>query len=223
MRFIQVIFICIFSCFIHDSQRSPSLLQDFVTKTTCSIRGSWETLGGATEISRLTKERGIANEVLSTLFHQPRLTYCVFGSFYEGSLIPGVESDINNVFVVNGISVITVSCRSFPSGKCLLMVQDENTPAGYAKLQLVQNGKPLFSTDAAETSSHFFPAEGAFSASVDIFGRLVCSFSPSNHSDLGLQRHGRRCQQQNTRSSQLVTGYLLSSLRCYQTVRQNGL
>ena len=158
------------------------------------------------------------------MFHQPRLNYCVFGSFYEGSLIPGVESDIDNVFVVNGIPVITDSCRSFPSGKCLLMVQDENTPAGYAKLQLVQNGKPLFSTDAAETSSHFFfQLKGRLA---HLLTNLVDWYVRLAHRITLIWDYkgmDRRCQQQNTRSSQLVTGYLLSSLRCYQTVRQNGL
>ena len=133
------------------------------------------------------------NEVLSTLFHRPKLSYCVFGSFVEGTLVPGdsgLASDIDNVFIVNDLPVIT-DCTDAPVlGKCLLLVQDQSTPPGYCKLQLVQNGKPLFDNAPAEVISSFMPGQETWKACADKSNRIVLSFSPPDNSRFDLKRHG---------------------------------
>lgn len=174
---------------VGSAQQFPAFYKPLSLKLYSALEG----LGSSTEISTLTKERGLVNGVLSTLFHRPKLSYCVFGSFVEGTLVPGdsgLASDIDNVFIVNDLPVIT-NCTDAPVlGKCLLLVQDQSTPPGYCKLQLVQNGKPLFVNDPTEVISSFMPGQETWKACADKSNRIVLSFSPPDNSRFDLKRHG---------------------------------
>ena len=93
--------------------------------------------------------------------------------------------DLDRVIVDNILPVET-DCSDIPGEKCLLMVQDNDTRAGYAKLQLVYNRVPLCqNTYGILNALHFNIASDMISCA-DKYNRLVISFSPER----GVERHG---------------------------------
>ena len=78
-----------------------------------------------------------------------------------------------------------------PVGASLLFIQDATTPAGYCKLQLVQNAVPQYG-DVPDADP--CPDDGCrnlLQFATDVKNRLVCLFSPSDSVRKGYdQRHG---------------------------------
>ena len=87
-------------------------------------------------------ETAITREIHKNIFFRPQIKHNVFGSSYEGKTSPGMTSDMDQVFVFNDPSVVN-DPADYPVGTCLLLVQDQTTPPGYCKLQVVHNGNPL--------------------------------------------------------------------------------
>ena len=66
------------------------------------------------------------------------------GSTFEGTTTHGLESDFDNVYLLEFLPVITRMLDAQQYRYCFLVVQDPHTPAGYAKLQVVERSVPLF-------------------------------------------------------------------------------
>ena len=90
------------------------------------------------------KELSTMLEILLSMIF-PKQSVYVFGSQYEGTSLSG-KSDIDFVYVNNFPKVVT-NILSTSSDDCLLLIQDMHTPAGYAKLQLVQDGVPVYGNE----------------------------------------------------------------------------
>ena len=56
---------------------------------------------------------------------------------FEGTSLTGMNYDLDKVTVMEDFPVVTDISDAQQYNKCLLMVQDPHTPAGYVKLQLV--------------------------------------------------------------------------------------
>ena len=89
-----------------------------------------------------------------------------------------MSSDLDQVFVINDVPVAT-DPTFHPVRTCLLLVEDEITPPGSFKLQVVHNGKPLWghTTRVTSTYSRYLPPRFR----TDKNNRLVCSLDPSEH------------------------------------------
>ena len=97
-----------------------------------------ENIGVSTDLRDCMAECGKVDEILGTaqsLLPGVNMNFsglCV-GSYYEGTQTPGMGSDVDQIIVIEVPVVSKVSdCHGSPA---LLMVQDSNTPPGYAKLQ----------------------------------------------------------------------------------------
>ena len=62
--------------------------------------------------------------------------------------------------------------------KCFLMVQDETTPPGYCKMQLVQDEQLVFGNNCKATEDLSLDARMFFKFSLDKKKRFICSYSP---------------------------------------------
>ena len=87
------------------------------------------------------KEASVFSDVLGTIAHQPTFLWNTFGSAYEGSTTDDMGSDVDSVLVYQDFTVVQDSATA-PPRKSLLLIQDEITPPGYAKLQPIVNGIP---------------------------------------------------------------------------------
>ena len=112
----------------------------------------------------------------------PKQSVYVFGSQYEGTSLSG-KSDVDVVYVNNFPKVVTSISKASSEG-CLLLIQDKYTPAGYAKLQLVQDGVPVYGKayNHMERNKHLVYRS-------DKENRLVCYFKQPKMSP-ETERHG---------------------------------
>ena len=84
----------------------------------------------------------------------------VFGSSFEGTRTPGLRSDVDLVYVPESIPVVTNVSQSEQYESCFLLIQDNRTQPGYAKLQWVSFGVPqtrslfnMLSSDHVDTEN----------------------------------------------------------------------
>lgn len=144
-----------------------------------------EDIGASTEMRDLSKDRYTSIEILMTLLSpgQGELSsYYLCGGRYEGTITPTMLSDLDCLDVLELIPVVvdTSSARQYEC--CLLVVQDSETPPGYAKLQFVYNGMPL-SIDPLLSS--YSPRD------VDREGRVILDISSVlSNKELNIERHG---------------------------------
>ena len=105
----------------------------------------------------------------------------IFGSAIEGTQTPGMNSDLDTATVNPAIKVLT-KCTSGRGKIGYIVVQDENTPPGLVKLQMVYDNKPVqgtrgpcgilidkMSTLLSNSGYHWLP---------DDKGRLVLAVNP---------------------------------------------
>ena len=111
-------------------------------------------------------------EILGTLPYLQHYSAYIFGSQYEGTMLPYILSDIDMVFVFNQPELVTNISQS-RTGNCLLLIQDNSTPAGYSKLQWVLNGVPLFK---GGPSWLVMLNHSSLSVCCDNEDRLICYF-----------------------------------------------
>ena len=99
-------------------------------------------LGLSEEIRKLYRERAYTRDISNNLVDDDLCRSYIFGSDIEGTQIPGMNSDIDIAIVNQGIEVFT-KCPSSSGGKPgFIVVQDETTPPGLVKLQMIYDNEP---------------------------------------------------------------------------------
>ena len=192
-----------------------SLLQDlpdYYQPLSLKVYQVLEDIGVNTEMRQLRMDASITSEILGNTFCQPFLTKYIFGSSYEGTTTRGMNSDVDTVIVLNDLPVVT-DPADHPVGNCLLLVQDQTTPPGYCKLQLVHNGIPLYGNNTGIINDISPDLKRFLTFCLDKNNRLVCSFTPAP--DL-VQQHHRRQGPALTRdgSENIVAADVVIALQC---------
>ena len=104
-------------------------------------------LGLSEEIRKLHREHAYTCDLSQNLVHGDNRRQS-FGSAIEGTQTPGMNSDVDMAIVDQRIEEFTNSSSS--GGKPgYIVVQDETTPPGLVKLQLICGNKPLQETRGA--------------------------------------------------------------------------
>ena len=102
-------------------------------------------LGLSEEIRKLHREHAYTDEISNNLILGDICRSYTFGSAIEGTQTPGMNSDIDIALVDQTIEVFT-NCSSSGGKLGFIIVQDETTPPGLVKLQMVYDSKPLQET-----------------------------------------------------------------------------
>ena len=172
-------------------------------------------IGASEEVRKVRMESRVTAEILYTMYWQPEVSVYHFGSRADGTTTLGMKSDLDRVYIFNNLPVVT-DPSEHPVGTSLLFIQDATTPAGYSKLQLLQDGDPQYG-DVTEADP--YPDERCrewlqFIADTD--NRLVCCFTPSDI-DLRVfdQRHGPAMTM--NASTDYTSMDLVRAVECYNT------
>ena len=93
---------------------------------------------------RTTKEiiATICANPFSFMDRSQQMPVYIFGSSFEGTTTPGLHADVDFVGVHESLPVVTNVSESQQFEYSLLLIQDHQTPPGYAKLQIVHYGVP---------------------------------------------------------------------------------
>ena len=102
-------------------------------------------LGLSEEIRKLYRESAYTEEISNILILGDICRSYTFGSAIEGTQTPGMNSDYDMAIVEQAIEVFT-NCSSSGGKLGFIIVQDETTPPGLVKLQMVYDNKPLQGT-----------------------------------------------------------------------------
>ena len=140
----------------------------------------------------MTMNSSITKEILQTIIFRPKLSTYIFGSVVEGTTTQEMGSDVDTVYIFNNLPVID-DLAKMEAGEALLLVQDQETPAGYCKLQLTREGIPLTGNDVVEVDPASFGKyiELLLTFSADKHDRLVCSLKLSEDVSWWFsERHG---------------------------------
>ena len=105
-------------------------------------------LGLSDEIRKLYRERAYTREISQNLILGDLTRSYTFGSAIEGTQTPGMNSDIDMAFVNHRIEVFA-KCSSSGGKLVFIVVQDETTPPGLVKLQMIYDNEPLQGTRGA--------------------------------------------------------------------------
>ena len=105
-------------------------------------------LGLSEEIRKLHREKAYTYEISNNLVFGDLLRSYTFGSGIEGTQTPGMSSDIDFAFVDQTKEVFT-KCSSSGGKPGFIVVQDETTPPGLVKLQMLYDNEPLQETRGA--------------------------------------------------------------------------
>ena len=156
----------------------------------CELLGQ---LGLSEEIRKLYRERAYTDEISNSLVDGDLCRSYIFGSDIEGTRTPGMNSDIDFALVDQTIEVLT-NCSSSGGKLGFIVVQDETTPPGLVKLQVVRGNKPFQWTHGARgiiagkinalisnKGLHFLP---------DDKGRIVITVPPGYMPIPNVTKHG---------------------------------
>ena len=105
-------------------------------------------LGLSDEIRKLHREHAYTVDISNNLILGDLPGTYIFGSAIEGTQTPGMNSDIDMAFVNHEIEVFT-NCSSSGGKLGFIVVQDETTPPGLVKLQMICDNEPLQETRGA--------------------------------------------------------------------------
>ena len=105
-------------------------------------------LGLSEEIRKLYRELAYTVEISNSLVHGDLRRSYIFGSAIEGTQTPGMNSDYDMAIVEQAIEVFT-NCSSSGGKLGFIIVQDETTPPGLVKLQMLYDNEPLQETCGA--------------------------------------------------------------------------
>ena len=105
-------------------------------------------LGLSEEIRKLHREHAYTCDISRNLVHGDHRRCYTFGSAIEGTQTPGMNSDHDIALVSQPLEVFT-KCSSSHGKHGVIVVQDETTPPGLVKLQVVNGNKPLQWTHGA--------------------------------------------------------------------------
>ena len=99
-------------------------------------------LGLSEEIRKLYREHAYTMETTINISRRRESTRSyIFGSTIEGTQTPGMHSDFDFASVIQTVDVFT-NCSSRGGEPGVIVVQDETTPPGLVKLQMVYDNKP---------------------------------------------------------------------------------
>ena len=145
-------------------------------------------IGASEDVRKVRMESSVTSEILNTVNRQPEMSVYSFGSRADGSTTEGVKSDLDTVVIFNNLPVVT-DPSEHPVGTSLLLIQDATTPAGYCKLQLVQDGVPQYGDvpDADPFPDQWY--RNRLQCASDLNNRVVCFFA-KELTKLFDQRHG---------------------------------
>ena len=143
-----------------------------------------EDSGASIELRNTWEKNYAMREIIEAIHWQPEVSPYYFGSSREGTTHVDMNPDVDIVCVDNTLPVIT-DCSDVSGVKSLVLVQDNDTHAGYAKLQLVYNGIPLFRNFYGELNAVHFNTIHTINYA-DKFDRLVITFNPTQ----GMEKHG---------------------------------
>ena len=102
-------------------------------------------LGLSEEIRKLYRESAYNQEISKNLVLGDQTRVYILWSEIEGTQTPEMNSDIDMAFVDQAIEVFT-KCSSSGGKPGYIVVQDETTPPGHVKLQMVNDNKPFQET-----------------------------------------------------------------------------
>ena len=114
-----------------------------------------EEIGASTALRDVRMKTCITNEIHFSVSHSRTVrpldvSYYIFGSLSEGSTTHGLKSDIDIVYIDENVPVLTNIAESHQFEHSCLLIRDSNTPPGYAKLQYVNKGIPLYRTTSLD-------------------------------------------------------------------------
>ena len=157
-------------------------------------------LGLSEEIRKLHRERAYTGEISNNLVRGDLCRGYTFGSAIEGTQTPGMNSDIDIAIVDQAIEVFT-NCSSSGGKPGFIVVQDETTPPGLVKLQMIYDNEPLQGTRGAvgiitdkinasllNSGYHLLP---------DDKGRIVMTLPPGYMPIPNLTKHGVAFKEDN--------------------------
>ena len=153
------------------------------------VNGVLDEVGVFREMRDLWKETYTTLELLETIPFTPKQSTNIYGSKIEGTATFGMNSDTDMV-IINQAYPVVLSCSDATYQKCLLLVEDDHTPPGYAKLQLVQNGVPLYRCESHWRYAASFLDNTNFSTCIDIENRIINAYRPTEFVIGDCQRHG---------------------------------
>ena len=147
-------------------------------------------IGASEEVREVRMESMVTSEIMRTMYSQPEMSVYCFGSRADGTTTLGMKSDMDRVNIFNNLPVVT-DPSEHPVRTSLLLIQDATTPAGYCKLQLLQDGVPQYGAVPDADPYPDIYCRGWLQFIADTDNRLICCFTPSD-SKLRYydQRHG---------------------------------
>ena len=151
-------------------------------------------LGLSEEIRKLYRERAYTSEILHNLVHGDLCRCYTFGSAIEGTQTPGMNSDIDMAIVYQPLEVFA-NCSSSGGKPGFIVVQDETTPPGLVKLQMVCDNRPLHGTRGAggiitDEINTLLSNRAAYHLLLDDKDRLVITVPPGYMPFPNLTKHG---------------------------------
>ena len=105
-------------------------------------------LGLSEEIRKLYRERAYTVDISTNLLYGDHTRGYIFGSAIEGTKTLGMKSDID-IALVDHTSEVFTKCSSSHGKPGYIVVQDETTPPGLVKLQMIYDNEPLQGTRGA--------------------------------------------------------------------------
>ncbi|KAK3576564.1 hypothetical protein CHS0354_011242 [Potamilus streckersoni] len=136
-----------------------SIIPQYYKEVSLRLNGVLDTIGLREDIRWKRINMWIQFEEVGYILYPLSCHY--FGSQAEAATTPGLESDIDKVTCLGIIAVQDLK-NWVPNHDCALVVNDENTPPGYTKLQPMYCDLPL---PVFNVSGDFFK--------LDIYGRSV--------------------------------------------------
>ena len=159
-------------------------------------------LGLSDEIRKLYRENAYTQEISYNLIGGDSLKSYIFGSSLEGTKIPGMNSDLDQACVDQTIEVFT-KCSSSGGEAGFIVVQDETTPPGHVKLQLIYDNKPSQGTNGLgglmldKMNTSLLP-RGEYRCLPDDKGRIVITVQPGFMLPIpNVTKHGVAFKQDN--------------------------
>ena len=138
-------------------------------------------LGLSDEIRKLYRENAYTMEVTLNMRRRLESTRSyIFGSTIEGTQTPGMKSDYDLASVIQTVDVFT-NCSSRGGEPGVIVVQDETTPPGLVKLQMVYDNKPSQGTcglGGIVLDGDTSPPSNLYRLLPDDKGRIVITVNP---------------------------------------------
>ena len=176
-------------------------------------------IGASEEVRKVRMESQVTREILRTVHWQPQDSVYYFGSQADGTTTEGMESDADVVYILNNLPVVT-DPQEHSLGTSLVVIQDATTPAGYCKLQLVQDGVHQYGNSPVVDPYPDEECRGwldfTSDANSDADNRTLCIFKvPELASRLFDHRHGPAITKNETTYSPATD--LVHALECNST------